>query len=156
MLVCEKIQPAKLAYDRPSPKLLAFLKKHYGLVDYVPQNNNFVVYNQYFAAGIASSAPKMVPIPKTEEEKAAKAITTKSEQPPAVISKDLYEKWKAGVKGKENKESDDEPKTATSASGCKSTAAFHDKVKASSGLVPPYAVDAAVKVPYTKSYGKYK
>ena len=27
--------PAKLAYDRPSPKLIAFLGKHYGLKDYI-------------------------------------------------------------------------------------------------------------------------
>lgn len=44
----EKKHPAKLAYDRPSEKLLSFLKKHYGLVKFIPQNNNYVVYNQYF------------------------------------------------------------------------------------------------------------
>ena len=48
MLEGEKISADKLGYDRPSPKLLSFLKKHYKLVDYVPQNNNFVVYNNYF------------------------------------------------------------------------------------------------------------
>lgn len=48
MLVLEKIEPNKIAYDKPSPKLLGFLKKYYGLVDYIPQNNNFVVYNSYF------------------------------------------------------------------------------------------------------------
>ncbi|EFJ48571.1 hypothetical protein VOLCADRAFT_90683 [Volvox carteri f. nagariensis] len=40
--------PACLAYDRPSPKLLAFLRKHYGLQEYVPQSNNYVVFNRYF------------------------------------------------------------------------------------------------------------
>ncbi len=40
----------QLAYDRPSPKLLSFLKKHYLLVNYIPQNNNFVIYQQYFEA----------------------------------------------------------------------------------------------------------
>jgi alpha-tubulin N-acetyltransferase 1 len=44
----EQKHPAKLAYDRPSEKLIGFLKKHYGLVKYIPQNNNFVVFNQYF------------------------------------------------------------------------------------------------------------
>ena len=43
-------EPAKVAYDRPSPKLLSFLSKHYGLKRYVPQNNNFVVYSQYFTS----------------------------------------------------------------------------------------------------------
>ncbi len=48
MLFVEGVKPEKLAYDRPSEKLLAFLAKHYGLKRYVPQNNNYVVYNAYF------------------------------------------------------------------------------------------------------------
>lgn len=44
------INPSLLAYDRPSIKLLSFLKKYFNLVDYVPQNNNFVVYDDYFIA----------------------------------------------------------------------------------------------------------
>ena len=36
MLATEKIYPEKLGYDRPSPKLLAFCAKHYGLKKYVP------------------------------------------------------------------------------------------------------------------------
>ena len=42
------VHPAKLAYDRPSPKLIGFLGKHYGLKSYVPQNNNYIVFNQYW------------------------------------------------------------------------------------------------------------
>ena len=38
----------QLAYDRPSQKLLAFLKKHYDLEKFTPQNNNFVIYNRCF------------------------------------------------------------------------------------------------------------
>jgi GNAT superfamily N-acetyltransferase len=48
MLQFEKVHPKNLAYDRPSPKLIKFLQKHYGLSSYVTQNNNFVVFNQYF------------------------------------------------------------------------------------------------------------
>jgi hypothetical protein len=48
MLNFENIQPKILAYDRPSQKLLGFLKKHYGLNQYIPQNNNYVVFNDYF------------------------------------------------------------------------------------------------------------
>lgn len=48
MLEYEGYTPDKIAYDRPSKKLLNFLKKYYNLIDYVPQNNNFVVYNRYF------------------------------------------------------------------------------------------------------------
>lgn len=36
MLTYQKINPAKIAYDKPSPKLLGFLRKHYGLSRYIP------------------------------------------------------------------------------------------------------------------------
>merc|ERR1719269_479186 len=45
----ESVVPEKLAYDRPSPKLLGFLRKHFGLSRYVPQANNFVVFDAYFS-----------------------------------------------------------------------------------------------------------
>jgi alpha-tubulin N-acetyltransferase 1 len=45
MIEIEGVRPEKLGYDRPSEKLLAFLAKHYNLKRYVPQNNNYVVYN---------------------------------------------------------------------------------------------------------------
>ena len=48
MIQNEHIEPRKLAFDRPSFKFLNFLKKYYGLNAYVPQNNNFVVFNDYF------------------------------------------------------------------------------------------------------------
>lgn len=48
MLQMEGLQPAELAYDRPSSKLICFLGKHFGLVKYRPQNNNFVVFDEYF------------------------------------------------------------------------------------------------------------
>ena len=48
MLDLEQESPHKLGYDRPSTKLLNFLKKHYGLENYVPQVNNFVVFSSYF------------------------------------------------------------------------------------------------------------
>lgn len=48
MLSDEGISPSKLAIDRPSPKLVNFMRKHYHLSSYIPQNNNFVIYNDYF------------------------------------------------------------------------------------------------------------
>jgi alpha-tubulin N-acetyltransferase 1 len=48
MLSREKTAPALLAYDRPSQKLMSFLRKHYGLAAFTPQNNNFVVFDRYF------------------------------------------------------------------------------------------------------------
>ena len=44
----ERVRPEKLAYDRPSPKFLAFLSKHYRLSNHIPQQNNFVVFRKYF------------------------------------------------------------------------------------------------------------
>lgn len=48
MLEAEKLHPKKLAYDRPSSKLIRFLDKYYNLKHFIPQNNNFVVYDDYF------------------------------------------------------------------------------------------------------------
>lgn len=48
MLAREGKDPKDLAYDRPSSNLLGFLRKHYNLVNYTPQNNNFVIYQEYF------------------------------------------------------------------------------------------------------------
>ena len=49
MLCAERIEPHRLGYDRPSPKLLGFLRKHYSLSRFTPQANNFVVFVDFFA-----------------------------------------------------------------------------------------------------------
>ena len=41
-------EPAMIAYDRPSHKLMGFLAKHFNLRDYVKQNNNYVVFDDYY------------------------------------------------------------------------------------------------------------
>jgi len=48
MLSNEGVDPRNLAIDRPSSKLVSFLKKHYGLVQTIPQINNYVVYSGFF------------------------------------------------------------------------------------------------------------
>ena len=48
MLAYEKVNACNIGYDRPSPKLMGFLRKHYKLTDYLPQNNNYVVFKDYF------------------------------------------------------------------------------------------------------------
>ena len=50
MLEFEGLPAHKYAYDRPSPKLLGFLRKHFNLTQYSPQANNFVIYNEFFKA----------------------------------------------------------------------------------------------------------
>eukprot|EP00471_Norrisiella_sphaerica_P013263 CAMPEP_0184503326 /NCGR_PEP_ID=MMETSP0113_2-20130426/51829_1 /TAXON_ID=91329 /ORGANISM="Norrisiella sphaerica, Strain BC52" /LENGTH=345 /DNA_ID=CAMNT_0026892809 /DNA_START=126 /DNA_END=1163 /DNA_ORIENTATION=+ len=56
MLKAEHLPPSKFAVDRPSHKLLAFLRKHYQLSKFTPQNNNFVVFDKYF---LSNSAMKL-------------------------------------------------------------------------------------------------
>lgn len=50
MLEFENLCPEQLAIDRPSEKLLAFLRKHYSLSQKIPQMNNFVIYDGFFGA----------------------------------------------------------------------------------------------------------
>ena len=49
MLNAEAKSPGALAYDRPSPKLLPFLRKHYGLNAFLPQPNNFIIFDAFFS-----------------------------------------------------------------------------------------------------------
>jgi len=48
MISMEGTPPHRIAYDRPSPKLVGFLRKHFSLSSFTPQENNFVVFHQYF------------------------------------------------------------------------------------------------------------
>jgi alpha-tubulin N-acetyltransferase 1 len=56
MLQHEGVPPEHFAYDRPSPKLIGFMRKHYGLSEFVPQQNKFVIFQQFF-----QSAPQKAP-----------------------------------------------------------------------------------------------
>ena len=49
MLQDLKVQPRLLAIDRPSPKLVAFMRKHYDLASIIPQVNNYVIYDGFFS-----------------------------------------------------------------------------------------------------------
>ncbi|CAD7003369.1 unnamed protein product [Ceratitis capitata] len=48
MLAEEKWTPIKCSVDRPSEKLVRFLKKYYGLENIIPQTNKFVLYEGFF------------------------------------------------------------------------------------------------------------
>ncbi|XP_059691235.1 LOW QUALITY PROTEIN: alpha-tubulin N-acetyltransferase 1, partial [Gavia stellata] len=65
MLQSERVDPWRLAVDRPSEKLLAFLRKHYGLTDAIPQVNNFVIFEGFFSK---PNPPHRRPPPKRPEE----------------------------------------------------------------------------------------
>ncbi|KAM6958726.1 alpha-tubulin N-acetyltransferase 1 [Aplochiton taeniatus] len=62
MLQHKGMEPMQMAYDRPSPKFLSFLAKHYSLKESVPQVNNFVVFDGFFlnrsAAQLRKAPPK--------------------------------------------------------------------------------------------------
>ncbi|XP_054033148.1 alpha-tubulin N-acetyltransferase 1 isoform X1 [Dryobates pubescens] len=65
MLQTERMDPWRLAVDRPSEKLLSFLRKHYGLKDAIPQVNNFVIFEGFFSN---LPAPPRRPPPKRAED----------------------------------------------------------------------------------------
>ncbi|NXH15892.1 ATAT acetyltransferase, partial [Bucco capensis] len=67
MLQSEQVEPWKLAVDRPSPKLLSFLHKHYGLNQAIPQVNNFVIFEGFFSNRVALPSSRR-PLPKHPEE----------------------------------------------------------------------------------------
>ncbi|XP_058148862.1 alpha-tubulin N-acetyltransferase 1 isoform X3 [Dasypus novemcinctus] len=59
MLQKERVEPHQLAVDRPSQKLLRFLSKHYSLETTVPQVNNFVIFEGFFAHQHRPPAPSL-------------------------------------------------------------------------------------------------
>ena len=48
MLNYKNIEPGELAYDRPTLRFLAFLKRNYGLENYITQENNFTIFEEFF------------------------------------------------------------------------------------------------------------
>ncbi|CAD7923865.1 unnamed protein product [Amoebophrya sp. A120] len=69
----EKKSPTKLAYDRPSSKLLKFLDRHYGLKQYTPQTNNFVVYHRFFDKKDSGYMPSSCPVLFEEQRERAES-----------------------------------------------------------------------------------
>ena len=59
MLNYEKINPYMLAFDRPTLRLLSFLKKNYGLDNYLTQENSFIIFDKFFE-------PESIPYNDTE------------------------------------------------------------------------------------------
>lgn len=78
----EKLTPDKLGYDRPSTKLLGFCARHFGLKDYTPQGNNFVLFDQFWG-------PSRKPADKRPGRGAPSAAAPPSatwSEPPAVAN----------------------------------------------------------------------
>ncbi|XP_030268184.1 alpha-tubulin N-acetyltransferase 1 isoform X2 [Sparus aurata] len=66
MLQHKNVEPVLMAYDRPSPKFLSFLARHYCLTQSVPQVNNFVVFEGFFLN--ISAQLRKVPLKKPDGE----------------------------------------------------------------------------------------
>ena len=49
MMEAEEKNVRHLAWDKPTAMSLALLKKYYGMSNFVPQPNNFVVFEDFFA-----------------------------------------------------------------------------------------------------------
>ena len=48
MLNYKNIEPGELAYDRPTLRFLSFLKRNYGLENFINQENNFTIFDEFF------------------------------------------------------------------------------------------------------------
>eukprot|EP00164_Ancoracysta_twista_P011178 GFYU01017124.1.p1 GENE.GFYU01017124.1~~GFYU01017124.1.p1 ORF type:complete len:546 (+),score=69.97 GFYU01017124.1:84-1721(+) len=83
MLQHEGVKPHRLAYDRPSFKYLAFLKKHYALSNYRPQDNNFVIFKKYFEEPIEQPLDLMSRSTRAAQRRAASASSQGTPSTPA-------------------------------------------------------------------------
>lgn len=57
MLAEQNMHPRHMAIDRPSPKLLGFLKKYYDLKNIINQVNNYVIYEGFFNNDLLECSP---------------------------------------------------------------------------------------------------
>lgn len=48
MLADQHLEMKQIPIDRPSALCLSFMKKHFGLSEYMPQSNQFVVFDQFW------------------------------------------------------------------------------------------------------------
>jgi hypothetical protein len=97
-------KPEKIAYDRPSEKLLKFLSKHFGLKRYLPQNNSFVVFSQYFTAFSSKVKPTTIEDSKVQTSDYTGIYETKSkrankeyDEASNVVNKDFIKNLIAGA-----------------------------------------------------------
>ncbi|KPI83066.1 hypothetical protein ABL78_7908 [Leptomonas seymouri] len=85
MLEAEGIRrPETLAIDRPSPKMLGFMKKYYGLSAFSPQVNNFVVFDRFFDGTSVTERGRLIraasPSPQNENAPPSSSAIPKRNQ----------------------------------------------------------------------------
>jgi|AntAceMinimDraft_5_1070358.scaffolds.fasta_scaffold16115_3 hypothetical protein len=69
----EQRRPARLAYDRPSHKFISFLATKFNLRTYTPQNNNYVVFRDYWEGPRRGLSAKRVTAGEQSRQTAAAA-----------------------------------------------------------------------------------
>ncbi|KAG9395253.1 Alpha-tubulin N-acetyltransferase [Carpediemonas membranifera] len=85
-LIYTNISPHRFAIDRPSPKLIGFYAKHFGLKSYMPQNNSYVVFEDFFNP---TSPVKPKPAPFITEHVRTETPSVEHQQP--VVQEDPVE-----------------------------------------------------------------
>ena len=88
MLRNENVEPRMIAIDRPSTLCLGFMKKHFGLENFVPQTNNYVVFDDYFMARKAQQ--KNISKTPTKPRKAALDVSGYNPSHAATPKKQKY------------------------------------------------------------------
>jgi len=161
MLQGEGLRPEQLAYDRPSPKFLGFLAKHFGLTKFRPQNNNYVLFDEFFWAGHggpcrpqasgpgrggwapgacgppSSGSRGILPLGPPEWPEASQALPQRAAARPPMIPSQSYGApvpWQPRERGHT-------PRGAASSAGSTSAGSF---ANAAGALEPPFGTDAHV------------
>lgn len=57
MAETEQVAASKLAIDQPSEKMLAFMERHFGLTEPLPQSNHFAVFPGFFETPVEQPRP---------------------------------------------------------------------------------------------------
>jgi len=97
MLRSEGVVPASLGYDRPSTKLLAFLRKHARLASYTAQGNNYVLFDEFWrqggggAARRGGGAPQQYHSQQQQQQAAAAQQLYQQQQAQAQQLQQLYQ-----------------------------------------------------------------
>jgi len=134
MLTDEKVTPRRLAIDKPSQKFLFFMKKHFGLIKYVPQNNNFVVFSAYFEAEERKSTTEAFG-GKRVTSSAAYDLPKSTAKPTSLLQKDqkpielLNDSSKEGAASRDKHSKSHSLVASPKAPNALGTSKFEDEVK---------------------------
>jgi alpha-tubulin N-acetyltransferase 1 len=85
MLEDQGLTMRQIPIDRPSALCLAFMKKHFGLAEFLSQSNNFVVFEEFWDED-QPAPPPTLQIPPSSGNIASKLQTTKGKVFHAIIS----------------------------------------------------------------------